>query len=69
MIKLNRLTDYAVMILAQMGKEPGTITKSASLAAETDYPNQPLVKSKDTHKNLVAGARTGDTPRPIRWIK
>ena len=44
MIKLNRLTDYAVMILAQMGKEPGTITKSASLAAETGLPQPTISK-------------------------
>lgn len=59
MIKLNRLTDYAVMILAQMGKEPGTITKSASLAAETGLPQPTISKILKilTKKNLVVSYR------------
>ena len=38
MLKLNRLTDYAVVILGQLAKNSGKVETAAELAATTGIP-------------------------------
>ena len=38
MLKLNRLTDYAVVILGQLAKNSGKVETAAELAAATGIP-------------------------------
>jgi len=44
MFKLNRLTDYAVVIMSQMALTPGAIRNAADLARETAVPQPTVAK-------------------------
>ena len=44
MFKLNRLTDYAVVIMSQMALTPGAIRNAAELARETAVPQPTVAK-------------------------
>lgn len=44
MIKLSKLTDYAVVILAEMARDQGTLVTAVSLAARTQLPEPTVAK-------------------------
>lgn len=59
MIKLSRLTDYAVVILAEMAKEKGALVSAASLSERTNLPEPTVAKVLKllTKANLVVSTR------------
>jgi FeS assembly SUF system regulator len=44
MFRLNRLTDYAVVVMAQMATHPGGVTTAAQVARETGVPLPTVAK-------------------------
>lgn len=44
MLKLNRITDYAVVVLAQMAREPGRTVTAPQLAGESAVPLPTVAK-------------------------
>ncbi|HXM69709.1 MAG TPA: SUF system Fe-S cluster assembly regulator [Thermoanaerobaculia bacterium] len=44
MIRLNRLTDYAIVVLSQLGKEGGAVRTATQLAQETGMPLPTVAK-------------------------
>ncbi len=44
MIKLSKLTDYSVVVLAEMAKQPSDLLTSSSLAAKTCLPEPTVAK-------------------------
>ena len=44
MIKLSRLTDYAVVVLAEMARTPGSVMPAAGLAEKTGLPEPTVSK-------------------------
>lgn len=44
MIKLSRLTDYAVVILAEMAREKGAVLSASGLSARTNLPEPTVSK-------------------------
>ncbi len=44
MIKLSRLTDYAVVILSEMVREPGLLMAASTLAGQTNLPEPTVAK-------------------------
>ena len=44
MLKLNRITDYAVVVLAQMARNPGMMVTAPQLAADSTVPQPTVAK-------------------------
>src|SRR5678810_713962 len=44
MIKLGKLTDYAVVVMAQLAKDAGTLHSAAQLSAKTGVPEPTVAK-------------------------
>ena len=44
MLKLNRITDYAVVVLAQMAREPGRLVTAPRLAQDSTVPMPTVAK-------------------------
>ena len=44
MLKLNRITDYAVVVLAQMAREPGRLATAPQLAQDSAVPMPTVAK-------------------------
>ncbi len=52
MFKLSRMTDYGVVVLSRMAREPGTVFATAELAERTALPQPTVAK---TLKSLARG--------------
>ena len=60
MIRLNKLTDYAIAILAQMAKDPMVRLSSSQLAATTGVPEMTVAKIlKSLNVAQLVGATRG----------
>ena len=59
MIKLSRLTDYAVVVLAEMSRTPGVLASASALAAKTGIPEPTVSKVLKTlsRNGLIASVR------------
>lgn len=59
MIKLSRLTDYAVVVLAEMSRTPGALAAASMLAAKTGIPEPTVSKVLKTlsRNGLIASVR------------
>lgn len=60
MLRLSKLTDYALVVLSRLAQEaPGTVMTAPRLAAETHLPEPSVVKvlKQLSHSGLVAANR------------
>src|SRR6202012_89766 len=59
MIKLAKLTDYAVVILAEMAANPGVVLSAATLAERASLPEPTVSKILKTlaAKDIIVSAR------------
>ncbi len=59
MFKLNRLTDYAVVVLSQMGRSPDQMRTAPHLAQETGLPLPTVAKLLNSlaHAGLISSHR------------
>jgi FeS assembly SUF system regulator len=59
-IKLGKLTDYAVVVMAQLAKESGALQSAAQLAAKTGIPEPTVAKVlKQLSKSELAESARG----------
>lgn len=60
MLRLNRITDYAVVVLSQMAREPGRLVTAPQLAQDTAVPLPTVSKLlKDLAKEGVLESHRG----------
>lgn len=60
MLRLNRITDYAVVVLSQMAREPGRLVTAPQLAQDTAVPLPTVSKLlKDLAKEGVLASHRG----------
>ncbi|HEY0900752.1 MAG TPA: SUF system Fe-S cluster assembly regulator [Micavibrio sp.] len=59
MLKLSRLTDYAVVVLAEMSRTQGTLQAASSLSAKTGLPEPTVAKILKTlsRNGLITSVR------------
>lgn len=59
MFRLNRLTDYAVVVLAQMALRPGRLVNAAQVAQDTGVPQPTVAKVLNVlaKRGLIASQR------------
>lgn len=78
MLKLNRITDYAVVVLAQMAREPETIVTAPQLSGESNVPQPTVAKllkelSKagvlTSHRGAAGGYALTRTPEKISMLE
>jgi FeS assembly SUF system regulator len=74
MFKLNRLTDYAVVIMSQMALTPGVVRNASELARETAVPQPTVAKilgilAKSglvtAHRGAAGGYSLASAPKDI----
>ncbi len=78
MIKLNRITDYAVVVLAQMARKPDTVVTAGQLAQESAIPEPTVAKVLkglaregvlESHRGANGGYALADEPRSISMLQ
>jgi FeS assembly SUF system regulator len=59
MIRLSRLTDYAIVIVAELSSAPGTMLAAATLSAKTGIPEPTVAKVLKilARNNIITSAR------------
>lgn len=74
MIRLNRLTDYAIVVLTQMGRDPAAVRTAPQLAHETGVPLPTVAKLLKTlaadgiiasHRGAAGGYSLSGAPETI----
>jgi FeS assembly SUF system regulator len=78
MLKLNRITDYAVVVLAQMAREPETIVTAPQLSGESNVPQPTVAKLLKelsragvltSHRGASGGYALSRAPKDISMLE
>jgi len=78
MLKLNRITDYAVVVLAQMAREPGRTVTAPQLAGDSAVPLPTVAKllkelARDgvlaSHRGVNGGYALARAPQDISVLE
>lgn len=78
MLRLNRITDYAVVVLSQMAREPKRLVTAPQLAEDTQVPQptvakvlKALVRGKvlASHRGASGGYTLARTPETITMLE